>query len=341
MTHIDYSVNEWPRASDESVANYKIRSKPADFFVEETLGFELSGEGEHVYLMLEKIGQNTTAIADRLAKFAGVRSGSIGYAGLKDRDAVTRQWFSVQLPQVGEADWQGLDALDLHVLKVSQHAKKLRKGAIAFNRFELLLREVEGDRLKIDSRLEWIRDNGVPNYFGPQRFGRSGDNVNNAIAWLQSNRKLPSRQLKGIYLSSIRSYLFNQLLACRVRKKIWNKAVKGDVFLLNGTNSCFYDADLSISLQQRIQKKDIHPGLMLFGEDGLNCSGEAWEFEQQILNQYQPLTKGLQTMNMKKAWRSSRLLVTDLQWEWSNDNLLLLTFKLPPGTYATSVLAEL
>jgi tRNA pseudouridine13 synthase len=341
MKQPDYQITHWPRANGESVASVKIRSQPADFFVEEHLGFSLSGEGEHVYLLVEKTGQNTTVIAERLAAFAQVHPKVIGYAGLKDRNAVTRQWYSVQLPKVEKTDWQNLESDDLRVLNVSRHNKKLRKGALKYNRFKLVLRDVQGERTAIDDRLNWIKESGVPNYFGPQRFGRYGDNVDQAIAWLEGKKKSPGRYLKGIYLSAIRSFLFNEILADRVCNQIWDRGVAGDILLLRDTNSCFLATEMTKELQLRLELQDIHPALTLFGVAGLNSVENALKLEQQILNQYPVLTKALLTMKLKKAWRSSRLLVANLDWQWIDTDVLLLAFSLPPGGYATSVLAEL
>ena len=335
------NVNDWPRASGDSCASVIIRSQPADFYVEETLGFQLSEDGEHVYLRVEKTGQNTTMIAERLAKFAQVHASSVGYAGLKDRNAVTRQWFSVQLPKVELADWEQINTDDLTILNVSRHHKKLRKGALKHNFFKLILREIIGDRSKIDSRLHWISEHGVPNYFGPQRFGRDSDNVNQALAWLNGSKRSPGRHLKGLYLSSMRSFLFNEILAYRVRNQAWNKGIPGDVFMLNGSNACFLADDLTEDLQQRLEQQDIHPAATLYGENGLVCSGEAKHIEQKILKQYPELVTGLVDMRMKQSWRSMRLQVANLQWSWLEEKVISMNFSLPPGSYATSVLAEL
>ncbi len=336
-----YNVNDWPGASGQSVAKAIIRSQPADFFVEEKLGFTLSGDGEHVFLLVEKTGQNTIAIAERLAGFAKVLPRSIGYAGLKDRNAVTRQWFSIQLPKVEAADWERLNSEDLTILDVARHHKKLRKGVLQQNIFKLLLRDVEGDRGKIDNRLIWIREHGVPNYFGSQRFGRYGDNVHQAAAWLTGNLKSPSRHLKGIYLSSIRSFLFNEILASRVRNRVWNKGIAGDIFMLQGSHSCFLAPDQTDDLQLRLQQQDIHPAAILYGQNGLECAADARQIQQKTLKQYPILVTGLEELKMKSAWRSMRLLVADLKWQWLEGKQLLLGFSLPPGSYATSVLAEL
>ncbi len=341
MQAVVYRLNNWPRASGESCASVIIRSQPADFYVEETLGFQLSEDGEHVYLLVEKTGQTTAVIAERVAKFAQVHPRSVGYAGLKDRNAVTRQWFSVQLPTIPESDWEKINTDDLTILDVSRHHKKLRKGALKHNFFKLILREVNGDRSKIESKLDWIRNHGVPNYFGPQRFGRDSDNINQAILWLNGRKKSPSRYLKGLYLSSMRSFLFNEILAWRVRNQRWNKGIAGDIVMLNGSNACFLATDLTDDLQQRFLQHDIHPAGILYGEGGLDCADEASAIEQKILNLYPELVVGLNEMRIKKSWRSMRLLVANLQWKWIEEKALAVSFSLPSGSYATSVLAEL
>jgi tRNA pseudouridine13 synthase len=337
----NYLNKNWQRASGPSLVTATIRSQPADFFVEENLGFAFSGDGEHVYVLVEKTGQNTTLIAERLARFASVRPQSVGYAGLKDRNAVTRQWFSIQLPKVDPADWQKLESADMKVLEVSLHNKKLRKGALKQNHFKLLLRDVEGLAADIDERLNWIRHHGVPNYFGPQRFGRQGDNVDQAVAWLEGHKKPPGRHLKGLYLSSMRSYLFNEILSSRVEAQFWNKGIGGDILMLNDTNSCFLANEITDDLCRRLQQQDIHPAATLYGVGGLSSTGEARQLELHTLSSFPQLTAGLQDMRIKKAWRSMRLLVNNLEWSWIEKTQLLLSFSLPPGSYATSVLAEL
>ncbi|MDQ3618292.1 MAG: tRNA pseudouridine(13) synthase TruD, partial [Pseudomonadota bacterium] len=210
-----------PRAHGAAVLEARIRTAPEDFFVEELPGFEATGSGEHLLLTIEKRSMNTAFAAKRIAQWAGVGEMAIGYAGMKDRHAVTRQRFSVHLPrriapdlallQAGSLEVTAADSL--RVIDHQWHAKKLPRGALAGNRFVLMLRKVHGEREAIEARLQRIAGYGVPNYFGEQRFGRDGDNIANALAMFAGRRV--RREQRGLLLSAARSELFNRVLAAR------------------------------------------------------------------------------------------------------------------------------
>ena len=175
-----------PRAHGAPVLAARMRVTPEDFDVTEIAGFDASGAGEHLLLTIEKRGVNTAFVARLLAEWAGVDERAVGYAGLKDRHAVTRQRFSVQLPGREAPDIAVLERSDaatgqsLRVLERARHARKLPRGALVGNRFVLVLRDVEGDAVAIEARLQAIAARGVPNYFGVQRFGHGGGNVDKA-----------------------------------------------------------------------------------------------------------------------------------------------------------------
>src|SRR5690606_12755695 len=227
-----------PPAHGAPVLSASIRAAPEDFLVEELDAFAASGAGEHLLLQVEKRGMNTAFAAKLLAQWAGVGEAAIGYAGLKDRHAVTRQRFSVHLPA---REAPGVDSLEataaasgpgqgLRVLGQSRHAKKLPRGALAGNRFRLLLREAQGVRSAIDARLHDIATLGVPNYFGDQRFGRDGANVANALAMFAGRRV--ARAQRTHLLSAARSELFNRVLAARVGAGSWDRGLEGEVWML-------------------------------------------------------------------------------------------------------------
>ena len=207
-----------PRAFGEPVMAGVIRSEPEDFFVAEEPGFDLDGEGEHHYLHIEKRGQNTAWVAERLASFARVRAMDVSYSGRKDRHAVTHQWFSVWLPGRPAPAWETLSIPGVRIMETSRHSRKLRRGSHAANRFSVRLRDMTS-AADIDTRLSMIRDAGFPNYFGEQRFGRDGGNLARADALLRGDVR-PDRK-KDIYLSAARSHLFNLELAGRVADGSW------------------------------------------------------------------------------------------------------------------------
>ncbi len=268
-----------PRAHGGAVLSGTIRTSPEDFVVEEIDGFAPSGSGEHLLLTIEKRGMTTAFAAKRIAQWAGVPELAIGYAGLKDRHALTRQRFSVHLPKRVAPDLAALQADDpgsspgqvLRVLDSVWHAKKLPRGALAGNRFELVLREVEGGRDAIAMRLQAIRARGVPNYFGEQRFGRDGDNVANALAMFAGRRM--RREQRTHLLSAARSQLFNQVLAARVRDGSWDTGQDGEVWMLDGSRSVFGPEPWNQVLAQRLADFDIHPSGPLWGRGELRTTG--------------------------------------------------------------------
>jgi len=334
-----------PRAHGEAVLSANMRTTPEDFLVEEIPGFEASGAGEHLLLTVEKRGMNTGFAAKHIAQWAGVGEVAIGYAGLKDRHAVTRQRFSVHLPKKIAPDLATLDfAQDeerLTVLEHTWHAKKLPRGALAGNRFVLALRGVDGERAAIEQRLHAIAQRGVPNYFGEQRFGRDGDNVANARAMFAGRRV--RREQRTLLISAARSELFNRVLARRVQDACWDTPLDGEVWMLDGSRSVFGPEPFNDALAQRLASFDIHPTGPLWGRGELRATGEAARLEGDALADGEALAlrAGLEAEGLKQERRALRLKPADLSWTWRDDGALELAFALPPGAYATVVLAEL
>src|SRR5690606_3044353 len=330
-----------PRAHGAAVLSAAIRTVPEDFFVEEIDAFAASGEGEHLLLSVEKRGMNTAYAAKLLAQWAGVGEMAVGYAGLKDRHAVTRQRFSVHLPRRQAPAPGALEAEGLRVLGHAWHARKLPRGALAGNRFRLVLRAVAGDRAAIEARLRDITATGVPNYFGEQRFGRDGANLDNAIAMFAGRRV--ARAQRTHLLSAARSELFNRVLAARVRDGSWNRGLEGEVWLLDGSRSVFGPEPWSQALAERLARFDIHPGAPLWGRGELRSTGAARQVEEAALADGQALAlrAGLESAGLRQERRATRLRPAGLAWEWPGDDVLLLAFELPPGAYATTVLAAL
>lgn len=327
--------------SERPVLAARMRVAPEDFFVEELAGFEPSGSGEHLLLTIEKRGMNTAFAARSLAQWAGVDEMAIGYAGLKDRHAVTRQRFSVHLPRKVAPDIASLQVEGLRVLEHAWHAKKLPRGALAGNRFVLVLRDVEGDPGAIDTRLQQIAARGVPNFFGEQRFGRGGDNPGKALAMFEGRRV--RRDERGMLLSAARSALFNQVLQARVDADCWDTPLDGEVWMLAGSRSVFGPEPLSAEIEQRLAAFDIHPSGPLWGRGELRSTGDAAAFELAAIADPVALRlrDGLERAGLKQERRALRLQPADLSWRWLERTSLELAFSLPPGTYATVVLAEL
>lgn len=329
-----------PRAHGQPVLSAVFRSRPEDFVVEEVAGFEPSGQGEHVLLTIEKRGLNTVDVVQRLMRWAGVRDVAIGYAGLKDRFAVARQRFTVHLPGREAPDVAGLEGEALRVLDVARHSRKLPRGALAGNRFELLLRDVDGDRDAIDARLARIAAAGVPNYFGEQRFGRAGDNVAQALAMFAGRRV--RREERSLLLSAARSELFNRVLAARVRGGSWNSGIDGEVWMLDGRRSVFGPEPFTPELQARCEAFDIHPTGPMWGRGEPRTQAACRALEDETLRDGDApaLREGLEAAGMEHERRALRMRPAGLAWHWDADGLRL-AFELPPGAYATTVLAEL
>ena len=315
---------DWARAHGCPLFSAQMRTTPADFRVTECLGWELSGDGEHDFLWIEKTGANTEWVARQLARHADVPNKDIGYAGLKDRHAVTRQWFSV--PRWNLPDWDRLEIDGVEVLDVQRHQKKLRRGAHKANAFEIVLRgdDLGSHAAALDARMDAIRDQGVPNYFGEQRFGRGGANLQLADDWA-AGKRLP-RHKRSLAISTVRSFLFNEELDRRVREGTWNRLVPGDTANLDGTGSVFDIECLDDELEKRCEEMDIHPTGILAGE-GSPVVREDW-------------SGALSAARVHPGVRSLRARLNEPLAETCNQTVRL-SFALTRGSYATSVLREI
>src|SRR5690348_15986051 len=225
MSESELAQAQLPCAYGTPPLGARLRSSPEDFVVEEILGYDADGAGEHALLWVEKRGANTDWVARELAKFAGVSQVAVGYAGMKDRHAVTRQTFSVQLAGKPDPDWSVFPHAEVKVLAATRHSRKLKRGALRGNRFVLVLRDAQGDREAAERVLAQIAARGVPNYYGEQRFGREGGNVEQARAMFAGRRV--ERDKRSFLLSAARSHIFNNVLAARVERDAWDKPLDG------------------------------------------------------------------------------------------------------------------
>ncbi len=328
-----------PCAHGGPVIQATLRRQPADFRVDEILGFEPGGEGEHVFVQVEKTDANTEWVARQLAQAAGVTPLAVGYAGLKDRHAVTRQSFSVQLPGRADPDWFSLAIPGVTVLSARRHNRKLKRGAHRGNQFRIRLRDVRGDRAAVETRLACIRERGVPNYFGEQRFGRDGNNLALAEA-LFAGRRMPKAQ-RGFALSAARSEIFNAVLAQRVVDGNWDRALDGDVWMLAGSHAIFGPEAINDELARRLAERDIHPTGALWGRGELRSGGAARALELAVAERYPTLARGLERAGLEQERRGLRLAPADLTHEWAADDELVIGFGLGSGAFATTVLLEL
>ena len=317
----------------------QLRSTPEDFVVEEILGYDAEGSGEHALLWVEKRGANTDWVARELAKFAGVSQVAVGYAGMKDRHAVTRQTFSVQLAGKPDPDWSTFPHAEVKVLAATRHSRKLKRGALRGNRFVLVLREVQGDREAAEQVMTQIAARGVPNYFGEQRFGREGGNVAQARAMFAGRRV--ERDKRSFLLSAARSQIFNDVLAARVERAVWDTPLDGEIWSLAGSRSWFGPEPFNDVLAERLARADIHPSGPLWGQGEPPTQGDAGALEREIGAANSDLAAGLASARMDQERRPLRLMPKDLKWRWLDDAALELSFELPAGAYATVVVREL
>jgi tRNA pseudouridine13 synthase len=332
---------DWPRAGGTPGGRALIRVLPEDFEVEESLGFAPDEEGEHSLLFIEKRGLNTADVVRGLSRLAAVPERDIGFCGLKDKHAVTRQWFSVGLAGRAEPDWTLLDDASIRVLRQHRHRRKLRRGVHRGNRFQLRLRQLQGEREGLLNSLQRVKAAGVPNYFGEQRFGRGGGNLSGALAWLIGSGQAPRRQRKSMYLSAARSWLFNELLAVRVRAQSWEAPQAGDVCVLNGSRSFFTCDGSEADIPRRVATADLHLGLPLWGRGERAAAAGVEAGEDNCLQEWSGLCQALEQKGVQLAYRPARLIADDFCWQFCDHDQLQLSFELVSGGFATAVLREL
>lgn len=316
-----------------------IRTCADDFQVTEHLSFEPEGDGDHVYLYIRKTGENTDWVARQLAHFCQVSPREVGYAGKKDRHAVTEQWFSVHLPGRSPLTWSLFETDTIKVLKAVKHTRKLRLGSLTGNRFQIRLRQVSEPQ-ELIQRAELIRA-GVPNYFGEQRFGHGGGNLDKGAALIAGKLKERQRHKKGLYISAVRSFLFNQLVSQRIAEQTFTQPGDGDVLMINGSQSCFVNDAEDPTISERLASGELHLTAAMWGRGRSICSGAAAEWEQQQLQTWQELLDGLEKLGLNQERRSIRLLPDNLTIDQETDDCFVLGFDLPAGSFATSVLREL
>ncbi len=298
---------DFPRAGGEPTREAGFRVDPGDFRVDENLGFAAAGTGEHLLLHLRKTGENTRWVAASLAAHFGVEESAVGYCGLKDRRAVASQWFSVHLPGRDAPPPATLPGCEL--LGAARHPRKLRRGDHADNRFVIRLRFDAGGQEDVEPRLQRIAAEGVPNYFGEQRFGIEGQNLREVARIVARPRPRFRGRRGALYLSAARAWLFNQVLAERVARGDWRDAGSADG--------------------------------PLWGRGRSPAAADQARDEARILAPWLSWCHALEHSGLKQERRAVVLAPAGFDWHWLPDAVLELSFALPPGTYATAVLREL
>ncbi|MBA2650488.1 MAG: tRNA pseudouridine(13) synthase TruD [Legionella sp.] len=333
-----FSLN-WPRAQSSPLSTALFKKNAEDFHVNEFFQGAFSGEGEHILLKIEKKGVTTEALIQALSLATGIPVKGISYAGLKDKQSLATQWISIHAPGKIIEGASTLNGWGWKVIDTTRHHKKLRPGFLAGNHFKIKLRDVSKPEDLIH-RIEYIKEKGVPNYFGEQRFGLGEGNLIKAQAMLVQGQKVKNRFLKGIYLSSARAWIYNQILSRRVQEQTWNKALSGDVIQLGGSNSIFTIDTIDEEIIHRIKIKDISPASPLPGKNRLLGQGDAFKLINEIFEAWDAWIMGLQDQNIEESWRANILHVENLELTIQT-NTADLSFTLPAGSYATVVLREL
>lgn len=315
----------------------QLKAECADFIVLEDLGYAMAGEGEFVAVKVRKTDCNTLFVGEQLAKFAGISAKNMSYAGLKDRRAITEQWFCLHMAGKETPDFSQFQLDGVEILEVTRHNRKIRVGSLQGNYFSLLLRGAEEtDELKV--RLKNLEFFGFPNYFTEQRFGRDGHNLSQAMRWAEGEIKVKDRKKRSFYLSAARSEIFNLVVSARIQQGLQQQVLAQDILQLKGSHSWFVaDENQDFAqLQQRLAENDIQLTAPLVGEQS---QGGA-EFEQQIVAQHQSLLGLMRQEGLKAARRPILMQAEQLAWQFLPTGLQL-DFWLPAGSYATALVREL
>jgi tRNA pseudouridine13 synthase len=331
---------EAPRAWGDPKARGVLRAEPEDFLVEEDLGFAPDGDGAHLLLRVRKRNANTGWVAQELARAVGCPVRDVGFAGLKDRRAITVQWFSLPATPRCVAEAPGLQHPEFAVLEAHRHRRKLPRGALAGNAFTVRIRTYTGSITQLRERCELIARAGVPNYFGPQRFGHDAGNLARLLAQTGPDAARRQGRADGFVLSAARSLIFNAVLGERVRAQSWSRLALGDLANLDGRGSVFPVTELTADLPARLEQLDLHPTGPMWGVGELPSRGAAQDLEQRIGGQLPQACDFTCAAGMRQERRSLRLKVRDFQWEGTGEDAVL-RFWLRSGSFATAVLREI
>ncbi|MGP8308378.1 tRNA pseudouridine(13) synthase TruD [Vibrio sp. YIC-376] len=322
------------------VASAKIKAQPEHFQVREDLGFSFTGEGEHLMVRIRKTGENTSFVANELAKACGVKSKDVSWAGLKDRHAVTEQWLSIHLPKGDTPDFSAFLAQypSIEILATDRHNKKLRPGDLVGNEFVVTLSEVT-DIADVEQRLEKIKQVGVPNYFGSQRFGNDGNNLEEARRWGRENVRTRNQNKRSLYLSAARSWIFNRIVSARLEQDVFDKFILGDVAQTSSGN-IVVDADNMAEIQAQLIDGKASITAALAGDNALPTQADALALEQPFLDEEPDLMALIRGNRMRHDRRNIALKPQDFAWNVEGNNITL-TFSLDAGSFATSIVREL
>jgi tRNA pseudouridine13 synthase len=343
ITETPLSMNpiDPPRLLGPALGSARFKTAFEDFQVDEILGFEPTGEGEHCLAWIEKVDRNTNDVATEIAKKLGIRRRLVEYCGLKDRNATTRQWFSIHLPGRDNPTLEELNSNGVRALEFTRNLRKLRRGCHYGNRFTIRLRDCSFTKEAAARRWQAIVDRGVPNFFGPQRFGHDGGNIELAKRFMAGEVEVRDRSLRGILISATRSFIFNACVARRMELGVWDVPMDGEVFGFADKRSLVIPENLRGDEFERVRNGTLELTSPLWGEGESLSRGQVHELEESVGQSYPEIIEGLKRFNLRKERRVIRLRPELSDLEWESDTTLVLRFNLPSGTYATTVLREL
>jgi tRNA pseudouridine13 synthase len=318
----------------------RIGENPEDFTVDEVAAFVPSGSGDHFWVRLRKRNRTTPALVREIARAAGVDQRELGYAGLKDKRAVTSQWLSVPASASPPERWALPE--DIELLEATRHARKLRTGQQRGNVFAVRIVGVcEGALERAEAICGRIRQDGLHNSFGEQRFGRDGDNLSSALDWLRRGAPGRDRFLRKLYPSVIQSEVFNRYLSAR-RELDFSRLIAGEIVRLDGSSSVFVVLDPELE-HPRLERRDIHLTGPIVGPKAKQAEGNALALEAAVINELGLAAAELDAL-ARLAPGSRRDLVVfpeELSVQMDSPGTLLVRFFLPSGSYATNLVREL
>ncbi|XKM13955.1 tRNA pseudouridine(13) synthase TruD [Orbaceae bacterium ac157xtp] len=323
-------------------ATGQYKQHNSDFVVQEDLGYLPDGEGEHVFVEIRKEGYNTQFVAEQLAKFANIHPRNVSYAGLKDRNAVTQQWFGLHIPGKITPDFSQFKLDNCEVLSFKRHSKKLRIGNLKGNLFKLVIREID-KKQEVENKLSQIKISGVPNYFGEQRFGHDNNNLIQAEKWAKGEINVKDRKKRSFYLSAARSAIFNKIVSERINDNLFKTVLNGDILQLTGRGSWFVaNQDELETLQNRVNQDELTITAPMIGDNELGTQLNALEYESNLVNEYGAhFIEFFKRERVATARRAMQLMPLNMIWSWQDDATLNLEFWLSAGSYATTVLREI
>ncbi|WP_041231696.1 tRNA pseudouridine(13) synthase TruD [Deinococcus peraridilitoris] len=331
---LTFSWSDLAALTDTPGTGGVLRTEPADFVVEERPAYLPCGEGDFVFVRLRKVGHTTIHVVRELVSQLGINEKHVGVAGLKDRHAVTTQWLS--LPDKAEGRLERFSMEGVEILEVSRHGNKLGMGHLQGNRFRIRVRQAPGTYEQAAHTLELLARSGVPNYFGPQRFGLGGLNAEEGLRVLRGESSLRDPRVRRFLVSSVQSVLFNAFVSLRLQRGLFDRLVVGDMARKHDTGGVFRVEDAAAETS-RAQRGEISATGTLFGRKVRELTEEAGALEREVLGEFALTPEAFRSR--KGDRRTIRIFPGEMGIEPTPDGYWL-SFELPKGSFATSVMRE-